>query len=112
MTAQTQYLTNERGERVGVVLDMDTYQHLLTTASTDPEILSNLSQEELEALAATQLAHTAQTKLDALLTHQNEGVLTTEEQETLDTLLSQVDQLTILKTRARYTLHKSTQQIQ
>ena len=109
MNTQTQYLTNETGERVGVVLDMDTYQQLLVRISTDPELLSNLSTEELEALAATELAHTAQTELDALLTRQNEETLTPEEQEKLDTLLSQVDQLTILKNRARYTLHKSAQ---
>ena len=109
MNTQTQYLTNEMGERVGVVLDMDTYQNLLVRTSTDPELLSNLSKEELEALAATELAHTAQAELDALLTRQNEETLSPEEQEKLDALLSQVDQLTILKTRARYTLHKSAQ---
>ena len=109
MTAQTQYLTDEKGKRVGVVLDISTYQRLMSTTATDPELLSGLNQEELRALAASQLAHTSQTQLHSLLARQKEGALTAGEIAEIDDLLVQVDQLTVLKTRARHTLHTTNQ---
>lgn len=69
-----------------------------------PELLTGLSVDELEALADSLLAPAAQARVDELLAHKNEGRLSSIEQSELDKLLRQIDQLTILKTRARYTL--------
>jgi hypothetical protein len=74
--------------------------------SNDPEFLSGLSFEELEALADGLLAPSAQLRLDELLGRQKEKALTASEERELDSLLLKVDQLTILKTRARYTLRR------
>ena len=101
---QIQYLTNEQGQKTGVLLDVARYQRLTGQKSPDPDLLFGLSQDELTALANSQLAPTTQSRLDKLLAQQNQHPLTTQETEELDYLLFQVDQLTILKTRARYTL--------
>lgn len=68
------------------------------------EALVGLSDDELEALADSVLAPSAQARLDELLGRNAHGQLGAKEQAELDRLLSRVDQLTILKTRARYTL--------
>ena len=72
--------------------------------SDDPELLKGLSDDELEALAESELALSAQARLDDLLARNAENQLPSAEQTELDRLLQQVDQLTVLKTRARYTL--------
>jgi hypothetical protein len=74
--------------------------------SNDSELLVGLSVEELEALADSLLAPTAQARLDDLLARQKEKSLSAAEERELDGLLQKVDQLTILKTRARYTLNR------
>jgi hypothetical protein len=74
--------------------------------SSDSECLVGMSLEELEALADSQLAPTAQARLDDLLARQKEMLLAPGDQCELDGLLKRVDQLTILKTRARYTLYQ------
>jgi hypothetical protein len=74
--------------------------------SGNTEILTGLSVEELEALADGLLAPAAQERLDELLTRQKAKLLSADEERQLDRLLQQVDQLTILKTRARYTLNQ------
>ena len=71
------------------------------------EILTELSNDELEALADSLLAPSAQARLDDLLACKREQPLTTNEHAEMDRLLQQVDQLTVLKTRARYTLSQS-----
>ena len=63
-----------------------------------------MSNAELDALADGLLAPSAQSRLDDLLIRNADGELSTEELRELDSLLYRVDQLTILKTRARYTL--------
>jgi hypothetical protein len=70
----------------------------------DPELLSGLSDEELDALADGVLSPSAQRQLDELLSRNAEQPLSDAEQQELDQLVAKVDQLTILKTRARYTL--------
>ncbi len=70
----------------------------------DPEILIGLSTGELEALADSLLAHSAQARLDELLGRYSQSQLETSEVSELDRLLERVDQLTVLKTRAKYTL--------
>ena len=74
--------------------------------SRDSELLVGLSVEELEALADSLLAPAAQARLGDLLARQKEKLLSAGEERELDGLLQKVDQLTILKTRARYTLNQ------
>ena len=71
------------------------------------ELLTELSLDELEALADSLLAPSAQARLDYLLACKHEQPLTPYELVEMDRLLQQVDQLTLLKTRARYTLSQS-----
>ena len=68
------------------------------------ELLRGLSVEELEALADCLLAPSAQTRLNDLLARRSEESLPAAEEAELNRLLQKTDQLTILKTRARYTL--------
>lgn len=103
MAEAVQYITNEKGERIGVVLDLETYQRL-SRSQTDPELMLELSIDELQALANSALAVEDQTCLNNLLTKNKNEQLSTEEVDILDRLLAQIDQLNILKTRARYTL--------
>ena len=69
------------------------------------EYLTGLSIDELEALAESLLVPAAQARLDDLLARRKEKPLSAEEDAELDRLLQRTDQLTILKTRARYTLN-------
>lgn len=107
MSDSVRYVTNEQGERVGVLLDLETYLRLTNLPTLDTELLTGLSQAELQALAESKLAPAAQTRLDDLLARNAETQLSPEETAELDHLLEQVDQLTILKTRARYTLNQA-----
>jgi hypothetical protein len=74
----------------------------------DPELLVGLSAEELEALADSLLAPTAQARLDELLDLQKQNLLSVAEENDLDGLLRKIDYLTVLKTRARYTLNRES----
>jgi len=71
---------------------------------TSFEFLSGLSVEEMEALADCLLAPSAQVRLDELLDRKKEASLPPDEEMELHRLLQKTDQLTLLKTRARYTL--------
>ncbi len=102
---QVQYVTNENGKQVGVLLDITTYQHLIASAPSDPELLTDLNREELEALAESKIALETQTQLDDLLQKQEKQTLSDAENSQLENILAQIDQLTILKTRAKYTLN-------
>lgn len=104
MSDVVQYVTNQQGERVGVLLDLDTYHRLVKTSPTDEELLVGLSVEELQALANSHLASTEQAQLNQLLSQNAEAQLSADTTAMLDLLLTQVDSLTTLKTRARYTL--------
>jgi len=106
MAEKLQYITNEQGEPVGVVLDLGEYHRLIDQSAVDPELLVNMSQAELQALAESKLAPAAQARLDDLLARHHETQLSDEEIAELDRLLEQVDQLNILKSRAKYTLHQ------
>ncbi|MEA5578616.1 hypothetical protein [Anabaena sp. UHCC 0451] len=105
MSESVQYITNTQGEKVGVLLNLETYQQL-TNLSANTELLIGLSLDELQALAETSLSLKSQIQLDELLMKNAENQLSNEESETLDRLISQIDQLNILKTRARYTLNQ------
>lgn len=103
---KVQYITNEQGQPIGVLLDLEDYRQLLASASSDPELLTDLNHLELAALAGSKLVPETQETLDRLLDKQRNSSLTQEEEDQLDELLAQVDQLTILKARAQYTLTK------
>lgn len=75
--------------------------------SRTSELLIGLSVEELEALADGKLAPTGQGRLDELLARRKTQPLSAEEETELDSLLQKSDHLTILKTRARYTLSQA-----
>lgn len=105
MSELVQYVTNEQGERVGVLLDWNTYARLAQTPGLDEDYLLGLSVDELEALASCKLAVGEQACLDDLVARNSESLLCDEEIIELDDLLAKADQLTILKTRARYTLN-------
>lgn len=121
-----QYITNEQGKQVGVLLDIKTYQQLTTSPVRAKhsvinlwlksriiarmlcpysDCLVNLSHAELEALAESTLAPEQQQKLSELLVKNKQFKLSPEESTKLDHLLDQVDSLTLLKTRAKYTLN-------
>ena len=104
MSSTLRYITDEQGERIGVVLDLEAYQQLTRLSSPDSDLLMGLSEAELQALAHSALAPTEQARLDDLLARNADGQLPEAEQAELDRLLHHVDQLTLLKTRARYTL--------
>jgi hypothetical protein len=106
MAEKLQYVVNEQGEQVGVILDLAAYRRLTRQSASDPDLLSDLSQAELHALAESMLAPDAQARLNDLLGRNQDGQLTKKENAELDHLLEQVDQLTILKTRAKYTLNQ------
>ena len=76
----------------------------VTAPTDDQELLKDLSIDELDALAESVLIPKAQSQLQELLSKNTEATLSTEETSVLDHLLAQIDYLTILKTRAKYTL--------
>ncbi len=104
MSEPVQYITNQQGERVGVLLDWQTYARFSQLLVLDEECLGGLSLDELEALASCKLALADQARLDDLVARNAESLLHPDEVAELDHLLIKADQLTILKTRARYTL--------
>jgi hypothetical protein len=104
MSELVQYVTNQQGDRVGVLLDWDTYSRLVNPLELDAECLLGLNVDDLKALASCKLAVTEQTRLDDLVARNAESLLSAEEVAELDDLLAKADRLTILKTRARYTL--------
>lgn len=75
--------------------------------SGNSEVLVGLSVDELEALADGMLAPAGQARLSDLLARKREKQLAANEEGELDRLLRKVDQLTLLKTRARYTLNQA-----
>ena len=70
------------------------------------ELLTSLDIDELEALADSKLAPSAQERLSDLLARNSNGKLIGDEAKELDLLIARGDQLTILKARARYTLQQ------
>jgi hypothetical protein len=72
----------------------------------DTELLTGVSIDELEALAAGMLVPTAQSRLDELMAGAEQHQLSPTDSAELDDLLHKVDQLNLLKARARYTIHQ------
>ena len=88
-----------------MLLDLETYDRLIHPSLMDRECLVGLSRPELEALAESQLAPRERDRLDDFLARNTDGRLSSSEIEDLDRLLERIDRLTLLKTRARYTLN-------
>jgi len=103
MSQTIQYITNEAGAQVGVLLDLDTYRQL-TSREQDTDLLPNVSKDELLALAESNLSSDTQARLDSLLQSNQAAQLSESEQQKLDNLLAKIDSLNLLKTRAMYTL--------
>ncbi len=99
-----QYLIEEDGKRIGVVLSWADYQEL--SQSHDPELLVGLSDAELKVLADSMLAPRLQKRLSHLLQLNREDALDSDTKQELDRLLEQVDQMNVLKARALYTLRR------
>ena len=99
-----QYVTNEQGRQVGVLLDIALYRQLTSEQTIDPDLLVRMTAAELEALAGSKLMPDVQEKISDLLAAQQDDGLSKVQEAELDRLLAQIDQLTILKTRAHYTL--------
>ena len=67
MSEQLQYVTNQNGERVGVLLDLETYQQLTNALTKEDEILTDLSLDELKALSESMLSPKTQVELNSHL---------------------------------------------
>ncbi len=72
------------------------------------EVSLMFTTEGLTALADMALAPKNQSRLDDLLAKNVEGKLSVEETKELDLLLTQVDELNLVKARAAATLHRMT----
>lgn len=70
------------------------------------EVQLMVTPEGLTALADMALAPKSQSRLDELLSKNVEGKLSTDETKELDLLLTQVDELNLVKARAAATLHQ------
>jgi len=106
MLQKVNYLTDEQGQKIGVLMDLDTYDRLTNSTNTDTELLLGLNKEELIALATTKLAINEQEELSSLLAKNQSQILNNNEEKKLEYLLAKIDNLNILKTRAIYTLEK------
>lgn len=99
-----QYITQENGQRVGVVLAWEDFRNLQARLLNDPDLLTGLSETELHALSQGVLSVEHQGRLSALLERNREQSLTAQEAEELDRYVEQVDSLNILKAKALLTL--------
>jgi hypothetical protein len=101
-----EYLTRPDGQRTGVVLRWEDYQTLRAYIPTDPDMLLNMSEPELQALAEGMLSWPHQQRLSELLERNRSGIVNPTEEAELDHLLEHVDHMNLLKARAQYTLKK------
>lgn len=106
MNENARFIIDEQGQQVGVLLSISEYRRLMGATSPDPELLVGMSVEELNALSEMKLTIPDQARLDDLLARNHEGQLPPEEIQELDQLLAQVDLLSLLKARAKYTLQQ------
>jgi hypothetical protein len=72
----------------------------------DQRCLTGLSLKELRALSECRLTVSEQERMSDLLDRNSNGQLSVEEKIELATLVDQADQLSLLKTRAQYTLYR------
>ena len=106
VSVPVQYYLEKDGQRAGVVLSWEDYQNLQAALSTDPEMLNDLDEAELQVLAEGILSTTYQERLNELLQLNQQTELSASEQAELDHLLEYIDSMNILKARAKYTLQQ------
>lgn len=87
-------------------IKLEANYQLKNSLEKDPECLIGLSRDELVALAESVLSISQQEQINSLLVKNSESRLSAQETIILDIILDQIDKLTILRTRARYTLKK------
>jgi hypothetical protein len=93
MSEHVKYIANDRGDRVGVLLDLEAYHRLANPLNLDAECLGGLNMDELQALAQSQLATVSQTRLTDLLARNTESQISTDEVAELGYLIAQIDPL-------------------
>ena len=103
--AEPRFVTTPQGT-VEVVMDEKTYEALVSSNSSDPLLLRDLTLEQLKALAEGKLTTDVQAQMNGLIQKEKAGQATSEESAILDKLLHQLDQLDMLKAKAFYTLKK------
>ncbi|MDZ4848987.1 MAG: hypothetical protein SGI77_06815 [Pirellulaceae bacterium] len=74
--------------------------------SNDTNILPNVSNSGLKALATASLSPQDQSQLRDLLARNSEGKLSDQESKQLNLLIEQIDELNLLKARAAFTLRQ------
>ncbi len=106
MSDEIRYITDDTGNPVGVLLDLDAYRQFSDPLLSDRKCLVSLSRDELLALAHCKISLPEQARLDELLAQNAEAKLSEEETTELDRILAEADHLMVLKARALYTLKR------
>ena len=104
---QVQYIVNDDGQRTAVIIKWEDYVTLQDRLSPDPDLLTGLTESELQALAEGMLSPGKQARVDELLERNRESQLGTSEQKELDRLLAHIDSMNVLKARALRTLQQN-----
>lgn len=97
-------------DQVGMVEELlRGFRFALKGKQAEPKVedlipLPGLNAQELRALAEAVVAPDRQQRLKASLERNRRGDLSPQEQGELDNLLAEVDQVALLKARARYTM--------
>lgn len=106
MSETVHYITDETGQPIGVLLDLEAYRQLANPLLTDHKCLVGLSRDELVVLANCKLSPAEQSRLDNLLAQQTESPLSETDAIEVDRILAEADHLMVLKARALYTLKR------
>jgi hypothetical protein len=106
MSKPIRYITDDTGQQIGVLLELDAYRQLSNPLLSDRKCLIGLSREELLVLANCKLSTPEQSRLDTLISRQSESPLSPTETIEVDTILAEADHLMVLKARAMYTLKR------
>jgi hypothetical protein len=106
MSDQIRYITDDKGNPIGVLLDLDAYRQLSNPLLSDRKCLVSLSRDELLALVHCKISLPEQARLDQLLVQNSEAKLSETETIELDQILAEADHLMVLKARALYTLKR------
>jgi hypothetical protein len=106
MSETVRYITDDAGQPIGVLLDLEAYRQLTNPLLIDRKCLIGLSRDELVVLANCKLSPAEQSRLDDLLAQQAEAALSETESIEVDRILAEADHLMVLKARALYTLKR------
>ena len=100
------YITEENGQRVGVVLTWQDYQYVQARLMSDADLLPGMNEAELLGPAEGMLSPQHQERLGELLQRNRNQTLMPAETQELNGLLNDIDLLNILKARAKLTLQQ------